>query len=163
MQSIFEMTFYECNELEEFIIPASVKSIGWSAFEKCTSMKEISVPSSVEYIGFRVFRNCDANLVIKGYTGSAAESFAMENNMKCQSVGVIKPDDVMTPTPTAEITTKPTAPAIPTIEPEETMEAEATTVIEPTKESQETIIPTITPESYVITLNANGGITDKVE
>lgn len=155
MQSILEMTFYECSELEEIIIPASVKSIGWSAFEKCTSMKEISVPSSVEYIGFRVFRDCDANLVIKGYTGSVAESFAMENNMKCQSVGVINPDDVMTPTPTA--------PAIPTIEPEETMEAEATTVIEPTKESQENIIPTITPESYVITLNANGGITDKVE
>ena len=224
MQSISEMTFYECKELKEINIPTSVKSIGWSAFEKCsgltevvipegvksigmqafadcTELKEITIPASVEYIGIQAFHDCDANLVVKGYTGSAAESFATENNMKFQSIGTINPDVVATPTPTSQTTAKPTAPTVPTLMPEETEKVtptedvvptatvdvttgpaitptadtttgpaitveptktpEATKAVDPTKEPEQTIAPTITPEGYVITLDANGGTTDK--
>lgn len=175
IQSISEMSFYECSALEEVNMPQSLKSIGWSAFDKCsnltkitipegvksidtdaftecTSLKVVNIPASVEYIGFRAFHKCSDDLIIEGYSGSAAENFAVENNIKFQSVGTINPDAVATSTPT---TAEPTAPAVPTIEPEKTED------VNPTKEPEQTIEPTITPEGYVITLDANGGITDK--
>lgn len=152
IQSISEMSFYECSALEEVNMPQSLKSIGWSAFDKCsnltkitipegvksidtdaftecTSLKVVNIPASVEYIGFRAFHKCSDDLIIEGYSGSAAENFAVENNIKFQSVGTINPDAVATSTPT---TAEPTAPAVPTIEPEKTEDVKPTATVDAT-------------------------------
>lgn len=165
LQSISEMTFYECSALEEINMPQSLKSIGWSAFEKCsnltkvtipegvksinmeaftecTSLKVVNIPASVEYIGFGAFHKCNNDLVIEGYTGSAAESFATENNMKFQSIGTINPDVVATSTPTVQTTAKPTAP---TIKPEETDKVKPTATVDTTTD------PVITPTADIPT------------
>lgn len=71
-------------------------------------------------------------MIIEGYSGSAAENFAVENNIKFQSVGTINQDVVATSTPTAQTTAKPTAPAVPTTKPEKTEDVKPTATVNAT-------------------------------
>ena len=58
--SIGEGTFSVCRSLSEIVIPSSVTSIGDFAFSFCLSLSEIVIPSSVASIGDRAFSFCDS-------------------------------------------------------------------------------------------------------
>lgn len=132
MKNIGWSAFEKCEKLTKVVIPDGVESIGMDAFTKCTALKEVTIPASVECIGWGAFDKDNTSLVIKGYTGSAAESFAKENNIKFQSLGNIDPEAVATATPTITLAPKPTAPVAPTAKPDETVAP--TEVVMPTTE-----------------------------
>ena len=56
--SIGVRAFNNCNSLSEIVIPASVTSIGDFAFCSCSSLSEIVIPSSVTSIGDFAFSSC---------------------------------------------------------------------------------------------------------
>ena len=56
--SIGDRAFYGCRSLSEIVIPSSVTSIGDSAFSSCDSLSEIVIPSSVTSIGNSAFSDC---------------------------------------------------------------------------------------------------------
>ena len=56
--SIGDLAFYSCRSLSEIVIPSSVTSIGDLAFYDCDSLSEIVIPSSVTSIGDHSFFGC---------------------------------------------------------------------------------------------------------
>ena len=56
--SIGDRAFYGCRSLSEIVIPSSVTSIGDRAFYGCRSLSEIVIPSCVTSIGKGAFRGC---------------------------------------------------------------------------------------------------------
>ncbi len=56
-----EKAFYEWNELEEILIPASVKDIGIDAFRECNKLKTVTFEenSQLKKIGHSAFRECN--------------------------------------------------------------------------------------------------------
>ena len=58
--SIGKGAFTGCYSLSEIVIPSSVTSIGDGAFSFCRSLSEIVIPSSVTSIGDLAFSNCDS-------------------------------------------------------------------------------------------------------
>ena len=156
VSKIDEYTFAYCNGLTNITIPDSVTSIGASAFRYCEELTDVVIPSSVTYMGDFVFADCEKltnvtipksityidintflntpeNLTIHGYIGSAAETFAKENNINF--VAIAEPTN--TPIPTVE----PTSTPVPTAEPTNT----ATPTVEPTSTPVPTAEPTSTP------------------
>ena len=49
--------FEKANNVTEFILPSSVKEIGYSAFENCTALSKVNL-GSIESIEFDVFKGC---------------------------------------------------------------------------------------------------------
>ena len=100
---IGDRAFSGCTGLTEITIPGSVnkldnwlttatldsgvKSIGDRAFQGCKELTSITIPYSVESIGGHAFDGCGEGLTIYGYSGSAAEEYAKNNNIKFESVG----------------------------------------------------------------------------
>ena len=74
--------FYGNTNIESVIIPDGFYSIGDVAFYGCTNLESVFMPESVSSIGNRAFEQCSENLVIYGKTGSYAEKYAEENNIK---------------------------------------------------------------------------------
>ena len=89
--SIEGEAFSGCTNLKEVKIPDSVTSISGGAFSGCTSLEKIEIPDSVMSIGYYAFDNCSQNLVINGYTYSAAHDYAMENSIEFNSLGETSP------------------------------------------------------------------------
>ena len=58
--SIGKGAFTDCYSLSEIVIPSGVTSIGDGAFSFCRSLSEIVIPSSVTSIGDWAFSNCDS-------------------------------------------------------------------------------------------------------
>ena len=56
--SIGDRAFWNCRSLSEIVIPSSVTSIGECAFVLCRSLSEIVIPSSVTSIGDSAFYKC---------------------------------------------------------------------------------------------------------
>lgn len=73
--------FAHCYSFTDIKIPDSVTSIGDYAFYYCKSLASITVPSSVTSIGFLTFDSCNLSLVMKGYSGSYAQSYAASNSL----------------------------------------------------------------------------------
>ncbi len=67
-------------ELSDLTIQHGVTTIEKEAFLECKSLKSVIIPSSVKTIGADAFKGCP-DLVIKGYKGSRALSYAKENNI----------------------------------------------------------------------------------
>jgi len=63
------------------VIPESVTSIGWAAFRGTTSLQTVDIPASVITIGNNAFQNSNNGLIILGVPDSAAEDYAIENNI----------------------------------------------------------------------------------
>ena len=84
--SIGASSFLSCTSLKSVSLPDSVTSIGITAFEDCTALESITIPASVTDIGQSAFANCK-KLTIKGYTGSAAETCAKNNDIPFESLG----------------------------------------------------------------------------
>ena len=74
--SIGVRAFNNCNSLSEIVIPASVTSIGDFAFCSCSSLSEIVIPSSVTSIGDSVFSGCSSlsEIVIPSSVTSIGDS-----------------------------------------------------------------------------------------
>ncbi len=55
------MACADCVELEEVVLPNTLKYIGREAFQECYSLEDIILPPSVEAVGVDLFKKC-ANL-----------------------------------------------------------------------------------------------------
>ena len=67
--------------LESVIIPNSVTLIDIMAFSSCTTLKSVTIPKSVEKINDAAFGHCSPDLTIYGYKGTAAETYANDNEI----------------------------------------------------------------------------------
>ena len=74
--SIGDSAFSCCRSLSEIVIPSSVTSIGDGAFYGCNSLSEIVIPSSVTSIGDSAFSSCDSlsEIVIPSSVTSIGDS-----------------------------------------------------------------------------------------
>ena len=95
--SIEPVAFAGCSSLTSIIIPDSVASIGFNAFFRCSSLTSITIPRSVKEIGdsaFSSYWDDDAKkyinlpIIIKGYTGSYAETYAKKNGLSFTALDV---------------------------------------------------------------------------
>ena len=107
--SIEGWLFYNCPALKNIIIPEGVTSIGAYAFCICTGLTSVNIPDSVAEIKYnafdgctgltsvyirnnaaviddRAFLDCSDSLVIHGYTGSTAETYATENGITFEAI-----------------------------------------------------------------------------
>lgn len=55
------MACADCTDLEEIILPNTLKYIGRETFQECYSLEDIILPPSVEAVGVDIFKKC-ANL-----------------------------------------------------------------------------------------------------
>lgn len=101
--------FYGCSDLTDISFPETIKSIGYSAFDGCTGLTNIQLPNSITLIesyafygctgltsitipagvtciDYAAFNNCQ-NLTIKGFSGTAAEKYALQNQIPFESLG----------------------------------------------------------------------------
>ena len=74
-------TFYDYEEISDMVIPNTITTIGAYAFGACENLKSVTIPESVVEIGLNAFEKT-ADLVINTYTGSVAETFAKENDIR---------------------------------------------------------------------------------
>ena len=81
---IIEKAFYFCTNLTNVVLPEGVRTIEKEAFA-FSGMKSITIPESVTSIGDYAFDGCDS-LVINGYSGSAAETYAKNNNITFKAI-----------------------------------------------------------------------------
>lgn len=80
-------SFHERDFLINVTIPNTTELIDISVFEYCINLEKITIPPSVKEIRELAFRGCD-KLTIYGYTNTAAETYAKENNIPFESIGV---------------------------------------------------------------------------
>lgn len=80
-------TITDCGEsVTAAVIPASIEdvevtAIGDNAFSRAVEMKTIVIPASVESFGNDVFNGCSEELIIYCVPDSAAEKYAVENQI----------------------------------------------------------------------------------
>lgn len=77
LETVAEYAFAECSRLKNIEFPEGTKTIGANAFDNEVSLVYADIPKSVTSIGKRAFRNCK----IRGYKGTAAETYAKENKL----------------------------------------------------------------------------------
>lgn len=91
VKEIGDNAFSWCESLSNLTIEEGVEHIGQAAFFRCNNLKEVTIPKSVTQIDMHAFgwdyvddydvRN--ENLVIKCYSGTAAEQYARDNGFEC--------------------------------------------------------------------------------
>ena len=69
------------------VVPEGVTTIKDGAFSGNSNLVSVTIPESVTSIGYSVFSGCNVNLVIYGYSGSAIESYAKNNNLTFEAIG----------------------------------------------------------------------------
>ena len=74
--SIGDGAFSSCSSLSKIVIPSSVTSIGEMAFMNCDSLSDIVIPSSVTIIGSNAFDDCSSlsSIVIPSSVTSIGDS-----------------------------------------------------------------------------------------
>ncbi|MGN1122993.1 MAG: leucine-rich repeat domain-containing protein [Eubacterium sp.] len=97
VESIGDYAFYECIKIKELVLPNSLKTIGVDALVCSSSLKYLFIPSGVtsigkEGVGFKrlfvyenendPFTKAIDGFVIYGYSGGAAEEYALANSFK---------------------------------------------------------------------------------
>ncbi|MCQ2515166.1 MAG: leucine-rich repeat protein, partial [Ruminococcus sp.] len=108
---IGDSAFTGCSNITEFRFPKNLTSIGNSAFERC-DLSVVTLPETVVSIGNKAFRNNhnlikaeiprnievvgtlafdgdSEDLTIYGYTNSPAQKYALSEDIKFESIGVI--------------------------------------------------------------------------
>ncbi len=84
VKTIYFEAFFDCYRLTSITIPASVTSVGYSAFEYCNNLLEVTIKSRDCEIDSDAFPE---TTVIRGYKGSTAEKYAIENgNIFCDLI-----------------------------------------------------------------------------
>ncbi len=84
LTKIPDSAFEDCSDLRSVTIGSAVTSIGDSAFAGCDELEEVTIPPNVTRIGYDAF---DDYVTIRGYTGSAAEKYAKENDLDFVNLG----------------------------------------------------------------------------
>ncbi len=87
--SIGSSAFSGCSNLISVNIPDSVTSIGDNAFYYCRRLTSVTIPDSVTSIGERAFSWCSGSLVLYGFSGSYAESYASDNSITFKAVDIL--------------------------------------------------------------------------
>ena len=115
--------FSDCKSLSSITVPGGVATIGEGAFEGCASLSSVTLKSGIKTLEDGVFLKCARldsitipdsvtaigqyavgywdestkmpDFVIRGYTGSAAETYARANGIPFQSIGTL---DTFSPT-----------------------------------------------------------------
>lgn len=85
--------FYQCAALSQVTLPDGLASIASDAFAYCDSLRTITIPQSVNTIDKHAFRN-NNDLTIRGYSGSAAETFAEEQGYTFVALDMIQTGDI---------------------------------------------------------------------
>ncbi len=57
---INDKAFSNCKELEDMILPYSLKTLGVSSFEGCESLGSVIIPGSIDVVSTYAFNNCTA-------------------------------------------------------------------------------------------------------
>ncbi len=91
VKEIGDNAFAWCESLSDLTISEGVEHIGQAAFFRCNKLNEVTIPRSVKQIDMHAFgwdyvNNYDVRneaLVIKCYSGTAAEQYARDNGFKC--------------------------------------------------------------------------------
>ena len=78
-------TFYGC-AFTEITIGTGLTAIPGHAFRGNYELKKVTIPSNVTFIASSAFSGCPSDMVICGYVGSAAETFATENNYTFEEI-----------------------------------------------------------------------------
>lgn len=75
--TIGQFAFYECESLQNFVVPEGIYTIRAGAFMNCSSLKEITIPESVTSINTscRSFDGCDLEKINVKEGSYAAEYF----------------------------------------------------------------------------------------
>lgn len=86
-------SFYNKTNLQEVVIPNSVRAIESMAFYKCTSLTSINLPDNITYIGFNAFFKCQLLTSIK--LPDRLDKIDNEVFSECSSLAsIIIPDNV---------------------------------------------------------------------
>ena len=85
VETIWENAFNGCKTLSNVILGNNVYSIKASSFANCFSLNSITIPTNVRKIDSTAFSGCN-NLTIKCYKDSAAEKFAVDNNISYEII-----------------------------------------------------------------------------
>ena len=94
VEKIAAEAFIANTGIKNIVIPNGVLSIEDNAFSQCTSLLSVTIPQSITSISPLAFEGCD-KLVIHGITGSYAENYAKDNNIKFVDDTVTVPQQVM--------------------------------------------------------------------
>lgn len=83
-EAIHNYAFLNCKELSEVYLPDGLSFIGYGAFMGCDSLMSIEIGSDIQVIepyalGYDSDMNKIEDFVIYGYSGTAAEQYAIEN------------------------------------------------------------------------------------
>ena len=92
-------------ELTSVTIPESVTLIDEYAFQRCEKLTSVTVPASVTSIGDYAFSWCSQELIIKGCTGSCAETYAKENKILFETIAPPETTTIAATTTTKATTT----------------------------------------------------------
>ena len=84
LTKIPDNAFEGCSDLRSVTIGNAVTSIGDSAFAGCDELDEVTIPPNVTRIGYDAFEDF---ITIKGYSGSAAEKYAKNNDIDFVNLG----------------------------------------------------------------------------
>ena len=149
LSAIGNLAFYNCNtkSLTSIVVPYSVTSVGELAFASCSSLTSVTISDSVETIADNAFEKCNALKTIYGYSGSAAQAYAEENNIPFISIGGETEETTFKETSDTTTTTSTTKKETTTM----------TIITETTPVYSESIVLSIRPEktSYTVTTNNN--------
>lgn len=58
IESISDLAFYKCKNLQTITLPTHLIKIGYSAFQNCSNLKSIVLPERLTHIGFGAFSGC---------------------------------------------------------------------------------------------------------
>ena len=58
MTTLAKDLFYDCDSLEEIVIPDTVTKIGIHSFELCDNLKKVTLPANLENLGCAAFADC---------------------------------------------------------------------------------------------------------
>lgn len=80
VKTIGDYVFQGCVGLTEVTIPDSVTQMGSSVFLGCTSLKTLTLSKNLETGDATMVWNCPSLKIIKGYTGSLAQTIAQNTD-----------------------------------------------------------------------------------
>ncbi len=154
LTAIGSNAFKSCDYLEKIVIPSGIEKIGENAFEDCLSLKDITILSKEielnnKIIGYSSSGKILEDVIIRGYKGSTAETYANENGFTFIALD----EEPITTTSTDYISTETTTTITST-------ETDVTDTSETTTTSTET---DLTDTSETTTTSTETDLTDTSE